>query len=42
MRILIAIILAAGAIGWALVDREPERQFAASVGVPRQISQISR
>ncbi len=42
MRPFIVSILIAGAISWALTDREPERQFAESMAATLQISQISR
>ncbi len=42
MQYLVAIVLIAGAIGWAILADEPLQQTASADEVPRQISQLSR
>lgn len=42
MKILLILVLAASAIGWAVLGANPMQQIASASDMPRQISQISR
>ena len=42
MQYAVAIILVAGAVGWALFGGAPIQQVATASDIPRQLSQLSR